>query len=145
MNSTVTCWGFTQHTFFFQVRMTLSKLSFNQEKTQWVYDLMIILNPSIKKQQLTLGWICLVGVFFLFYRVGLTLRISGPSKNRGVWICFSQGSGISKPLATWDSMILRVDYFHIFWMMDSFPWCFGPASGWESIQELFGVTRYLDV
>ena len=38
-------------------------------------------------------------------------------------------------------MILRVDYVHIFWMMDSFPWCFGPASGWESLQESFGVSN----
>ena len=134
--------GFTQHTFFFRVRMTLSKLCFNQKKTQWVYDLMTILIPSILKQQLTLGWICSVGFFLLFYRVRLTLRISwDPPIERGLWICFSQGSGISKPLVTWDPMILRVDYFHSFWMMDSCPWCFAPASGWESLQELFGVSN----
>ena len=40
------------------------------------------------------------------FREGI-LRIIGPS-NGGVWLCFSQGSGISKPPGTWDPMILRV-------------------------------------
>ena len=29
----------------------------------------------------------------------------------GVWICMTQGLGISKPLVTWDPMILRVVHF----------------------------------
>ena len=48
-----------------------------------------------------------------------TLTIIGPSY-RGVWICMTQGLGISKPLVTWDPMILRVVHFQGYIILNMF-------------------------
>ena len=38
----------------------------------------------------------------------------------GVWICMTQGLGISKPLVTWDPMILRVLHFQGYIILNMF-------------------------
>ena len=58
-----------------------------------------------------------------------TLRITGPCYRR-VWMCFSQGSGISKPLnhQFWDPMILRAGRIRKNYLENTVTWTVGQIS-----------------